>query len=134
MSNAPATWELYQLAPGEKKVTERKDTKIPNAASFDVKKEDHTLGNLLRMQLLKNSKVRFAGYKMPHPLDHSFVLKVQTTPETSPLEVLQTDINKLIREVGDIKRTFQNQLTLKGLNQTEAAGGPSLYQTVDRAY
>ncbi|KNC96332.1 DNA-directed RNA polymerase [Spizellomyces sp. 'palustris'] len=133
MSNAPATWELYNLAPGEKKVREIKDTKIPNAATFEVQKEDHTLGNLLRTQLLKNSKVLFAGYKMPHPLHHSFVLKVQTTPETSPLEVLQNDVNSLIREISSIKLKFENELTLHGLTQSEPMGG-SMYNSVDTAY
>jgi len=37
------------LKEGEKKITTIKDTKIPNAATFVVKKEDHTVGNLLRM-------------------------------------------------------------------------------------
>jgi hypothetical protein len=37
-----------------------------NAKTYTFNKEDHTLGNLLRMQLLKDSTVKFSGYKMPH--------------------------------------------------------------------
>ncbi|KAI8919619.1 DNA-directed RNA polymerase [Entophlyctis helioformis] len=92
------------------------DTKIPNAATFTVLKEDHTLGNLLRMQLLKNPKVIFAGYKMPHPLEHEFVLKVQTTPDTSPIQVLQAELNNLIHEISTIKLKFENELTLHGMH------------------
>ena len=29
---------------------------------YGVRKEDHTLGNLLRIQLLRDNNVRFAGY------------------------------------------------------------------------
>lgn len=37
---------------------------IPSTAIFTLNKEDHTLGNLLRSQLLKNSRVLFAAYKV----------------------------------------------------------------------
>lgn len=40
--------------------------------------EDHTLGNLLRMQLLKDPNIIFAGYKVPHPLENRVELKVQS--------------------------------------------------------
>ncbi|KAI9012919.1 DNA-directed RNA polymerase II subunit RPB11-b1-like protein [Gaertneriomyces semiglobifer] len=107
MSNAPATWEMYVLPEGQKKITVQKDTRIPNAATFHIAKEDHTLGNILRTQLLKNPKVLFAGYKMPHPLEYSFILKVQTTADTSPAQVLRTEIDALIREVGQIRLKFE---------------------------
>jgi DNA-directed RNA polymerase II subunit RPB11 len=38
--------------------------------------EDHTLGNSLRHQLLQDSRVRFAGYKKPHPLEEYIEVKV----------------------------------------------------------
>lgn len=31
------------------RVTYTKDTKVPNAGSFTVQKEDHTMGNIIRM-------------------------------------------------------------------------------------
>jgi DNA-directed RNA polymerase II subunit RPB11 len=37
------------------------DTKMANAGTFILGKEDHTLGNLIRLQLLRDSSVRFAG-------------------------------------------------------------------------
>jgi DNA-directed RNA polymerase II subunit RPB11 len=55
MSNQPPTWELLLVPDGMKKylkltrVTMEMDTKIPNAATFRILKEDHTLGNMLRM-------------------------------------------------------------------------------------
>ena len=41
---------------------------IPSSSIFTFNKEDHTLGNLLRSRLLQSPHVRFAGYKVPHPL------------------------------------------------------------------
>jgi DNA-directed RNA polymerase II subunit RPB11 len=123
MSNKPAAWELFILADGQSKVTMAMDTKIPNAATFTIQKEDHTLANLLRMwgwpvlpghrlmknnrQLLKNPKVLFAGYKLPHPLEPHFLLKIQTTPDTHPKDVLQQEIQKLIASVEDISGKFK---------------------------
>lgn len=49
MSNKPAAWELFILSDGQSKVSMAMDTKIPNAATFTIQKEDHTLANLLRM-------------------------------------------------------------------------------------
>ncbi|CAG2107769.1 unnamed protein product [Medioppia subpectinata] len=47
--NAPPAFESFLLFEGEKKITIEKDTKVPNAAIFTVNKEDHTLGNMIRM-------------------------------------------------------------------------------------
>lgn len=84
-----------------------KDTRIPNAAFFTVSKEDHTLANILRSKLLSNPKVLFAGYKVAHPLEPEFTLRLQTTSDTSPLEVLQEEINRLISELREAETEFE---------------------------
>ena len=84
MTNAPPRFESFLLMPGEKKMTIEKDTKVPNAACFYLNKEDHTLGNVLRDQLLKDSKVIFAGCRWTHPLENRMMIRVQTTPDWSP--------------------------------------------------
>ena len=38
-----------------------KDTKIPNAGLFTIYREDHTIANMLRMQLLQDDTVTFSG-------------------------------------------------------------------------
>eukprot|EP00842_Homolaphlyctis_polyrhiza_P004994 jgi/Hompol1/5496/HPOL_000198-RA len=106
-SNIPPTWELLVVPDGMKKISMEMDTKIPNAATFTILKEDHTLGNTLRMQLLKNPQVIFAGYKVPHPLEHQFLLKIQTVPETTPLDVLHLELGHLMAEVANIKLKFE---------------------------
>uniref|UniRef100_A0A8D0AAS1 RNA polymerase II subunit J n=1 Tax=Sander lucioperca TaxID=283035 RepID=A0A8D0AAS1_SANLU len=82
--NAPPAFESFLLFEGEKKICITKDTKVPNACLFTLNKEDHTLGNIIRAQLLKDPQVLFAGYKVPHPLEHKIVIRVQTTPDYSP--------------------------------------------------
>lgn len=105
--NAPPTFESFLLFDGEKKIQITKDTKVPNAAHFTVNKEDHTLGNLLRMQLLKDPKVLFAGYKIPHPLDPKFILRVQTTADYSPQEAFTNAITDLISEISLLEERFK---------------------------
>ena len=79
---------------------------MPNAALFVVAREDHTVGKLMRMcvrarrralpppphraaataaaaaacrrELLRDPRVKFAGYKHPHPLDNDIIIRVQT--------------------------------------------------------
>lgn len=57
--------------------------------------------------MLKNPKVLFVGYKIPHPLVHLFILKVQTTPDTSPLAELMKESAALQKEIGEIKLDFE---------------------------
>ena len=111
--NAPEPFEPFLLLDGEKKISIVKDTKVPNAAHFTVMKEDHTLGNLLRAQLLKDPQVIFAGYKVPHPLEHKFNLRVQTTPDYSPQEAFTNAITDLISEVSLLEEKFRSAIREK---------------------
>ena len=45
--------------------------KMQNSITYKIYLEDHTIGDLLRIFLLKNDEVKFAGYKVPHPLEDS---------------------------------------------------------------
>ncbi|ESN96040.1 hypothetical protein HELRODRAFT_163066 [Helobdella robusta] len=108
--NAPPTFESFLLFDGDKKVTIEKDTKVPNASIFTILKEDHTLGNLLKNQLLKDPHVLFAGYKIPHPLEHKFVLRIQTTSEYSPQEAFTNAITDLISEISLLEERFSEAI------------------------
>jgi len=111
--NAPERFELFTLAAGEKKISYQKDTKIQNAGSFIVQREDHTLGNILRMQLHRDKDVHFAGYKVPHPLEHCFILKIQTTPNSAPLKAFESAIADLQSEVSVLEERFKAELNRK---------------------
>merc|ERR1719408_57352 len=82
------------------------DEKVPDAAIFKVWLEDHTIGNILRMELLRNEKVLFAGYKVPHPLDHMIELRVQTLPKSSPEQALRRAVANLRTECKSMLNQF----------------------------
>jgi len=111
--NAPPAFETFLLYDGEKKLKVEVDTKVPNAASFKFAKEDHTIGNILRSQLLRDPKVLFAGYKIAHPLEYEFVLRIQTTDDYSPAQALQNCLTDLISEVSLLHERFTSAIKEK---------------------
>ena len=120
--NAPDPEDAIILQDDELKVTIVADTKITNAATFKVLKEDHTLGNLLRMQLLRDPIVRFAGYKMPHPLENVLEVKVQTSgvgEKSKPVDVVNEALDELNNEIKNIQQQFDD-LIAKRNKESEA--------------
>nr|CAH0109472.1 unnamed protein product [Daphnia galeata] len=137
--NAPPSFESFLLFEGEKKIVVEQDTKVPNAAIFTVNKEDHTLGNMIRCfsntfvkavsinhndlrlfkpcislrLLLKDPNVLFAGYKQPHPLEHKFILRIQSTPSYSPQDALMNAITDLISELSLLEERFRDAVREK---------------------
>ncbi|CAF1151083.1 unnamed protein product [Adineta steineri] len=110
--NAPATFESFLLLDGEKKIIVEKDTKVPNAVVFTIAKEDHTLANMLRAQLLKDPQVIFAGYKIPHPLENKVILRVQTSGhEYSPINAMENAIKDLIFEINILEDRVRSAIT-----------------------
>ena len=114
--NAPPTFESLLLFDGEKKITKEQDTKVPNASIFTINKEDHTLGNMIRCQLLKDPNVIFAGYKNPHPLEHKVIIRVQTTSDYTPTEALRNAITDLIAEASLFEERFRDAVKEKQEN------------------
>eukprot|EP00929_Paragymnodinium_shiwhaense_P122919 TRINITY_DN96210_c0_g1_i1.p1 TRINITY_DN96210_c0_g1~~TRINITY_DN96210_c0_g1_i1.p1 ORF type:complete len:209 (-),score=30.61 TRINITY_DN96210_c0_g1_i1:103-729(-) len=86
-----------------KRIHVQPDEKVPDACLFTIWLEDHTLGNMLRMELLRNDMVIFAGYKVPHPLNHMIELRVQTLPKSSPEIALR-------RAVANLRSEFSSML------------------------
>uniref|UniRef100_A0A7S0XRG0 DNA-directed RNA polymerase RBP11-like dimerisation domain-containing protein n=1 Tax=Elphidium margaritaceum TaxID=933848 RepID=A0A7S0XRG0_9EUKA len=108
--NQPERYECYVLEPDETKVKFTKDTKHEHSATFTILKEDHTLGNALRMQLLQDNRVLFAGYKVPHPLLYELVIKVRTNGEAPPTQCLMDSIDVLSANIKDTSDKFKLQL------------------------
>ncbi|KAG9301765.1 hypothetical protein G9A89_003312 [Geosiphon pyriformis] len=108
--NAPDRFELFILPEGVKKITYTPDPVVEKAATFVIEKEDHTIGNLIRYQLLKENQVTFAGYKMPHPLEHIVTVKVQTVKETAPETMMAKALNDLIGLTGHLRQKFVEEL------------------------
>jgi len=106
MANAPDRFERFVVPDGVKKVAYEKDSRVEDAGTFIVQREDHTLGNLIRVKLLEDKNVSFAGYKIPHPLEYQMLFKVQTKPETDPIKVMVKATNDLAVEIESIKAAF----------------------------
>lgn len=58
-------------------------------------------------QLLKDPHVLFAGYKVPHPLEHKFVIRIQTTSDYTPHEAFMHAITDLIAELSLFEERFK---------------------------
>lgn len=82
------------------------DEKVPHAATFKIWLEDHTLGNILRMELLRNETVLFAGYKVPHPLDNMIEMRVQTMNKSNPETALRAAVANLRTESRSMLEQF----------------------------
>ncbi|KAL7721270.1 DNA-directed RNA polymerase II subunit RPB11 [Entamoeba marina] len=106
--NAPDLDELYNMQPGEKKI--ECEENIQNTAKFTLIKEDHTIGNLLRVQLLNDKDVLFAGYRNPHPLTNKIEITIRTNGNVSPKTALENAINALIEEIDIMGREFNNKV------------------------
>lgn len=55
----------------------------------------------------------FAGYKLPHPLEHKFVLRIQTTAEYSPQDAFTHAITDLMSELSLFEERFREAIKEK---------------------
>ncbi|KAJ1500219.1 hypothetical protein HMI55_003989 [Coelomomyces lativittatus] len=85
--------------------------------------------NLMCSALLKDKRVLFAGYKVPHPLEHLIQVRVQTTDKTTPTQALQTAIESIINEISSIKLHFDDEV--RRSKELTSMQGPNLYQEPD---
>nr|ABK22069.1 unknown [Picea sitchensis]ABK23600.1 unknown [Picea sitchensis]ABK25590.1 unknown [Picea sitchensis]ACN40091.1 unknown [Picea sitchensis] len=108
--NAPDRYEKFVVPEGTKKVSYERDMKIMNAATFVIEREDHTIGNIVRMQLHRDPNVLFAGYKLPHPLQYKILLRIQTTSQSSPMQAYNLAIDDLDKELDHLKRSFEDEM------------------------
>ena len=65
----------------------------------------------VRRELLKNKQVLFVGYKMPHPLENRFVLRLQTREGTTPRAALDDALTSLLAQVDALERNAQVRWT-----------------------
>ena len=83
---------------------------LPNAGTFTIYLEDHTIGNLLRLQVLQNQETKFAGYKKPHPCENKVEIKVQTYQQTKPIDAMNKSINQLLHKINNFAGAFEREL------------------------
>lgn len=67
------------------------------------------------MQLLRDKNVVFAGYQLPHPLEHKTLVRVQTL-DGGPAQVVkcvQAALGDLSNEFDVIERSLDEQIRAK---------------------
>jgi len=106
--NLPERFELFELPEGAAKVHMEIDNKSEQTiATFFLEREDHTLGNLLRSQLLADADVVFAGYRIPHPLSPMVEIRVMTRDQKSPKAVFIKALNDILGQLDSFYDHFQ---------------------------
>jgi DNA-directed RNA polymerase II subunit RPB11 len=87
------------------------EEKVTSACNYTIAREDHTVGNLLRMELLQDQRVRFSGYKHPHPLENDIILRIQTHSGVHPTQVLVEATKRLEDNFRLMYRMFITEAT-----------------------
>ncbi|OZJ03822.1 hypothetical protein BZG36_03819 [Bifiguratus adelaidae] len=107
--------ELVQLQERLEEVI-KKETLIAGpdgdqtAMTFVLKDEDHTIGNALRYMIMKNPKVDYCGYSIPHPSEAKLHIRIQTIPGTTAYEALEKGLSDLIDLCGVVNEKFKENL------------------------
>ncbi|TCD67430.1 RNA polymerase subunit AC19 [Steccherinum ochraceum] len=79
-----------------------------SAATYQIHDESHTIGNALRWMIMKNPKVEFCGYSVPHPSEPNINLRIQMYDGLSSLDALLTalsNLDDLCLAIGDSYKT-----------------------------
>eukprot|EP01031_Cornospumella_fuschlensis_P025431 gene25431-30708_t len=84
-----------------KRLSYTKDSKKPNT--------DHTIGNLMRIQLLRDPMVRYSGYRMPHPLIFDTHIRVETQDaKVTPIQAFESALEDLKLETDILRDKFKD--------------------------
>eukprot|EP00922_Rhytidocystis_sp_ex-Travisia-forbesii_P061979 GHVS01091785.1.p1 GENE.GHVS01091785.1~~GHVS01091785.1.p1 ORF type:complete len:180 (+),score=22.25 GHVS01091785.1:164-703(+) len=123
MINRPdvSDFALVSLPGGVGKVIYQPDQRHPLCGTFHLAGEDHTLGNLVKIELLKNPHVKFAGYRQPHPLERRIELRVQTEDDTTPIRAMEESIYQLRATMMNFSDKFSDSVA--SYRATSGSGG-----------
>lgn len=84
-------------------------------------------------QLLSMPQTLFAGYKVPHPLQPYFLIKVQTDGSVTPQELVATACQKLLELVASLEAKFKREFTFKDVDAVpEGPYGPTNVATTEQ--
>ncbi|EDR26886.1 DNA-directed RNA polymerase II subunit RPB11, putative [Entamoeba dispar SAW760] len=103
--NAPDLNEIYVMKPNEQKILCEENGHV---CKFTFVKEDHTAGNILRVMLLRNPHVLFAGYRQPHPLNYIIEMTIRTDTTITPKQALEQAMDDVIHEIEIMQNEFES--------------------------
>ncbi|KII89066.1 hypothetical protein PLICRDRAFT_91513 [Plicaturopsis crispa FD-325 SS-3] len=81
-----------------------------SAATFRIHDESHTIGNALRWMIMKNPKVEFCGYSVPHPSENLIQIRIQMYDNLSALTALLTALSDLDALCASIEDSYGSSL------------------------
>eukprot|EP01053_Blabericola_migrator_P012808 Blabericola_migrator_1__12807@NODE_825_length_6370_cov_320_094241_g582_i0_p7_GENE_NODE_825_length_6370_cov_320_094241_g582_i0NODE_825_length_6370_cov_320_094241_g582_i0_p7_ORF_typecomplete_len121_score12_54RNA_pol_L_2/PF13656_6/4_6e24_NODE_825_length_6370_cov_320_094241_g582_i059146276 len=110
MLNRPDPSEIIDLPQGVQKVSVDIDTKATSCVYITLQREDHTLGNLLRTQILRDPNCLFAGYRNPHPLEPIIEVRIQSNNKSNPYAIAHNALQALAGEVNSLQQQFKASL------------------------
>lgn len=77
----------------------------PLSRVYKIKKQTHTLGNVLKSVLLQNENVNFAAYSVPHPLTEQIEMRIQVN-EGDANVAMKDSLNELMKQVEHLDSIF----------------------------
>lgn len=80
--------------------------KQKNFAEFIIKGERHTLPNILKSRLLKDSSVEFVSYTLDHPMDNDSRFVIKTKGKT-PSKALLDACKKIDKDLADFEKSIK---------------------------
>ena len=78
-----------------------------NELRVELVGEGHTFCNALQSKLLKDEKIEYTGYNIPHPLISHPIFFIRTKGERDPVEALVDAAKKLKQELEEIEESFR---------------------------
>ena len=87
-----------------------------SSATYAFVGEDHTLGNLLRNQIVKNKHVEFCAYSVPHPSEAICNVRIQLAQtggdggQVDTNKVLKASLKRVSRICDALTDKFQTRL------------------------
>jgi len=70
----------------------------------------------MNSQLVHDERVSFAAYRVPHPLEHNVVVRVQTEEGYEPKEAIINAANVLLVQLTQLKINFEQEWELKKIS------------------
>ncbi len=84
-----------------------------SSATYAFVGEDHTLGNLVRNQIVKNKHVQFCAYSVPHPSEAICNVRIQLAEDNDAIDtnkVLKASLKRVSRVCDALTEKFQKRL------------------------
>mmetsp|Transcript_115324 Transcript_115324/g.160030 ORF Transcript_115324/g.160030 Transcript_115324/m.160030 type:complete len:116 (+) Transcript_115324:71-418(+) len=79
-------------------------------ATYSLLNEDHTLGNLMRNQLIKNNGVQFCAYSVPHPSEPIMNVRLQVSEGQDTNKVMKHGLKRIAKMCDALEEKFTNRL------------------------